>query len=178
MKGEWYAVIALGLLAVGLIPLALSVLIRIACRHHNQIDRITRADLLEALGLLLLAGGTFILTFLGVARGQFWILEAPMKLAIGWAQYLDRIEKDVRPDFTHVASGVVCLVAFAVGAHLFLRWLARSVACEWPAKRTFQALVLVGLMFASGLAVVGLVQQTGWLIRTPEPLVKDNRSIS
>ena len=32
--------------------------------------------------------------------------------------------------------------------------------------------------FASGLAAVGLIQQTSWLIRTPEPLVKDNRRIS
>jgi hypothetical protein len=177
MKGEWYAIIGLALLTLGLIPLAISVTDRVV-RRNKQTGRLTRADLLEAFGLFLMAAGVATLACLAVARGMFWILEAPMKLLIGWVQYLDRVEKDIRPDATHVVSALVCLVGTVVVAHLFFRSLATAASRAWPIKRTFQVLVVVVLMFVSGLAVVGLVQQTSWLIRTPEPLVKDNRSIS
>jgi hypothetical protein len=174
MKGEWYAVIALGLLTLGLIPLAISVAER-AARRSKENGSLTRANLLEAFGLFLMAAGSLVLAVFIMGSGRFWILEAPMKLAIGWLLYLDRVEKEIRPDLMNVVSAVVCLAGVAGSAHLFLRWLT---AGAWPVKRTLQVLALVGLMFASGLAVVGIVQQTGWLIRTPEPLVKDNRSIS
>lgn len=177
MRGESYALVAFCLLTVGLIPFGFSVLIRVAARRDKQINLLTRADWLEVVGLLLLAGGVWIFAFLGMATGQFWMLEVPVRLATGWVAYLDRAERNVAPDLMHVASAVTCLVGTAIVAHLFLRWLAASAGHKWPAKRTFQVLVLVALMFASGLAVVGLVQQTSWLIRTPEPLVHDPRRL-
>ena len=177
MKGEWYAIIALALLTLGLIPLAISVTDR-AARQSKQTGSLTRANLLEAFGLFVMAAGAMFLAPWLVGSGRFWILEAPMKLVIGWVQYLDRVTKDIEPDLTHVVSALACLAGTFIVAHLFFRSLAAVAARSWPVKRTFQVLVLVGVMFASGLAVVGLVQQTSWLIRTPEPLVKDNRSIS
>ena len=177
MKGEWYAIIGLALLTLGLIPLAISVADR-AARQSKQTGSLARANLLEAFGLFLLAAGTTFLAVVAVMYGRFWVLEAPMKLALGWLLYLDRVEKDIRPDATHVASALVCLVGTVIVAHLFFRSLAAAASRAWPVKRTFQVLAVVVLMFVSGLAVVGLVQQTSWLIRTPEPLVKDNRSIS
>jgi hypothetical protein len=176
MRGEWYAIIALGLLSLGFF-LAVCLMVRRA-RRSEQNGNPPRPRLLEAGGVLVMAFVGLVLVSWIMGSGRFWVLEAPMRLVVGWVQYLDRAGRDVEPDATHVASAVVCLVATAVVAHLFLRSLAASVACAWTAKRTFQVLLLVVLMFASGLAVTGLVQQTGWLIRTPEPLLKDNRSVS
>jgi hypothetical protein len=178
MKGEWYAIIGLGLLSVGAFALVFSGILRVARRHGNRIDLATRADWLEILGLFLAAAGVSVFACLALGRGMVWIFEVPMKLAVGWVAYLNRIERQIEPDLMHVTSAGVCLAATAVVAHLFLRWLAATASRPWPPKRTFQVLVLVVLMFASGLAVTGLVQQTSWLIRTPEPLVKDARSIS
>lgn len=178
MRGEWYAIIGMTLLLLGGIPLAMSIAFRISRRYKQNGGSAARANLLEAFGLLLMAAGTMCLLVLVVGAGRFWVFEVPIKLAVGWIAYLDRAERSVKPDLMHVASAVVCLAATVVGAHLVLRWLTASAGRPWPLKRTLQALLLVALMFASGLAVTGLVQQTSWLIRTPEPLVKDNRSIS
>ena len=121
--------------------------------------------------------GLTVLTTAGLMFGQFWVLEIPFQLAFGWGPYFERVWRDVRPDAVSVAAGVVCFVGAAVGLHVFLRWLAATGERPWPVKRTLRLLVLVVLLFASGVAVVGVIQQTGWLIRSPEPLVKDNRQI-
>jgi hypothetical protein len=178
MRGEWYGIIGMALLVFGLIPLAMSVVFRTSRRSKQNGGSATRANVLEALGLLLMAAGILPLLVLVVGAGRFWVFEVPIKLAVGWIAYLDRIERRVEPNAMHVLSAVVCLAATAVVAHLMLRWLAASAGRSWSLKRTFQVLVLVALMFTSGLAVTGLVQQTTWLVRTPEPLVKDARSIS
>jgi hypothetical protein len=178
MRGEWYAIIGMVLLTFGGFPLAMYGTFRISRRYKQNGGNRIRADLLEILGLLLMAAATLPVLILTVGAGRFWVFEVPIKLAVGWIAYLDRIDRQVEPDAMHVLSAVVCLAATTIVAHLFLRWLAASAGRSWPVKRTFQALVLVALMFASGLAVTGLVQQTSWLIRTPEPLVKDARSFS
>lgn len=119
-----------------------------------------------------------VLVSIGVMFGRFWVLEVPAYLAFGWAAYLERVIPAARPDAAALASGLVCFIASAVGMHVFLRWLAAAGAIPWSAKRTLQVLLLIAVLFASGIAVVGAVQQTGWLIRTPEPLAKDSRQFS
>src|SRR5205085_4286528 len=56
----------------------------------------------------------------------------------------------------------------------FLRWLYAATGPEprrWPWRRTLLLVGLVVLMFVSGIAVTGMVHQTGWLVRSPEPLL-------
>jgi hypothetical protein len=178
MKAEWTAVIAAVLMLLGLIGVALSVVDRAARRTQENGGKFVRASPLEALGLLLAALGLLALMIIVMIRGWFWLFQVPFHLMVGWLLYLDRVLREVRPDAATVASAIVCLVAASVGVHVFLRWLAAAWAVSWSAKRTLRLLLLVGLLFASGVAVVGMVQQTGWLIRTPEPLLKDNRQIS
>lgn len=171
MRAEW-TILGGVLMLAGLVPFGLSI------RERVRGNRL-RANLLEPFSLFLMACGFFILTFFVlIVRGWFWILEVPFALLTGWARYLWRVLNQMNPDAVAVASAVVCVFAVAAGAHLFLRWLTATGARPWPLKRTLQLLLLVGVLFASGLAVTGLVQQTGWLIRTPDPLVKDARSIS
>lgn len=171
MRPEW-TILGGALMLAGLVPFGLSV------RERVRGNRL-RANLLEPFSLLLMACGFLILTFFAmVVRGWFWILEVPLALVTGWARYLWRVLNQMNPDAVAVASAAVCVVAVTAGAHLFLRRLVAGGNRPWPLKRTLQLLLLVGVLFASGLAVTGLVQQTGWLIRTPDPLVRDARSIS
>lgn len=132
-------------------------------------------------GMLVVAGLWLALTvfvFIGLMFGRFWVLEILAYLAFGWAAYLERVILAARPDAVAASSALVCLVASAAGIHAFLRWFASAWAISWSAKRTLQVLLLIVVVFASGTAVVGLVQQTTWLIRTPEPLAKDARKLS
>jgi hypothetical protein len=166
MKGAWYLVLALGLLAVGFVA------VFVACVEGAR-GRRTRANLLEPLGLLVAACGALILSALPLIYGWFWLLQVPYELAVGWVKFLDRAERNAEPDAWAVVSAVACLAGVVVGSHLLLRWLAATAERPWPWKRTLQLVALVVLMFASGVAFTGLVQQTGWLIRTPDAVVYD-----
>ncbi|MCI0702756.1 MAG: hypothetical protein L0241_16875 [Planctomycetia bacterium] len=139
--------------------------------------KVRLANLLELLAMLFLSVVVIVPAFYVVILGRFWVAQIPFELAVGWAQYLLRVLSQVNADVWAVASAVACFAAVIVGTHFTVRWLLAASDRRWPWKRTLQVVALLVVMFASGLAFTGLIQQTGWLIRTPEPLVKDNRSI-
>ncbi|MFO0825884.1 MAG: hypothetical protein U0792_22655 [Gemmataceae bacterium] len=87
----------------------------------------------------------------------------------GWLFYLLRVGPQTNPDPWAVVSGILCFSSVTVGTHFFARWLWGH---SWPWKRTGQLIGLVVLMFLGGLASTGLIQQTLWLIRTPEPWIQ------
>src|SRR4051812_5720038 len=107
--------------------------------------------------------------------GGAWLFQVPFLLAVGWVGYLWRVVPQVKPDPWTVGTAVACLAGVVAGAHLFLRWLhrasAQAEASPWPLKRTLRCVGLVVLMFVAGIAVVGMLHQTSWLARSPEPLV-------
>src|SRR5262245_13051556 len=131
MRGEWYAIIGMALLGLGGFPLTLITLGRIARRVRENGGRALRAELIVVLGLLLMSVVLLPLCCVVTGYEQFWILEAPIKLAVGWIAYLDRAERSVQPDAMPVVSAIVCLAATAIVAHLVLRWLAASAARPW-----------------------------------------------
>ena len=103
-------------------------------------------------------------------------------LAFGWIFYLGRVVPQVRVNGAGVATAGVCLAALAVGLQWFLRWFAgqmtksavatESTAPSWPVRRTAVVLGLIVLMFAAGIAVVGVGHQTAWLLNSPEPIIE------
>jgi hypothetical protein len=143
---------------------------------------------IHALGILLVCLFLILLFCVGM---QF-VFEAPFTLAFGWPRYLWRVIPQLHPDPGSFAAGVVCLVGFTLGAHAFLRWLYGVWGTEegesldkkprrWQWRRTMQLVGLFVLMFVSGIAVTGMIHQTGWLIQSPEPLLHnswDDRAVS
>ena len=136
---------------------------------------------IEVLGVLLL----ILFLIWCICAGWGWVYEAPFTLVFGWPKYLWRVIPKLHPDPWSVVSAAVCLGGVTFGAHAFLRWLygAMRAAPEeasnqqfrpWPWKRTLQLVGLVVLMFVSGIAVTGMVHQTGWLVRSPEPLIRSS----
>ena len=115
--------------------------------------------------------------------GLVFIFEAPFTLAFGWVKYLGRVVPRLNPDPATVATAVACLLGVTFGGHAFLRWLyaatgPRPEPRRWPWKWTLLLVGLVVLMFVSGIAVTGIAHQTGWLLRSPEPLTNDGLRIS
>ena len=112
-----------------------------------------------------------VLVALLLPWGRVWILQIPFVLVLGWLGYLWRVIPQLNPDPWTVGTAILCLLGVIAGSHLFLRWLAGREA-PWPLKRTLRCVGLVVLMFVAGIAMVGMIHQTSWLARSPEPLIK------
>ena len=70
-----------------------------------------------------------VVAALGVALASAcWpAFEAVLCLAFGWVAYSMRVLPRVTIAWDGVATGVVCLVLFAIGLHRTLGWLTREV---------------------------------------------------
>jgi prepilin-type processing-associated H-X9-DG protein len=55
-----------------------------------------------------------------------------------------------------------------------MRWLWRGLGygLPWRVQWTIAGAVAVMLMFSAGIAATGIAHQTGWLVRSPQPLTK------
>jgi hypothetical protein len=132
--------------------------------------------LLRVFGVLAFVVGV---AFLTLCAGLIVIVELPFRLAFGWVMYLVRVVPSWNPDPVAVGTAVVCLVGVAVGGHWFFRWLYKATGDgerEWPWRWTRKVVALVVVMFVAGIAVTGLVHQTIWLVRSPEPLAGNGYS--
>lgn len=111
-----------------------------------------------------------VINVVGCAAGTPMIF---VTLVGGWISFLGRTLPQVRFDPAAAAVGAVCLVLFAAGVH----WSARTTwnrpatgdrpARTWKPRWTFAVIATVVLLFASGLAAVGLVHtgRSVWELR-------------
>ena len=104
-----------------------------------------------------------ILVLVALVFPARWLVEVPATLALGWVTYVWRVVPKLNPDPWTVGTAVLCLVGVVVGSHYFLRWVAGSES-QWLWKRTFRCVGLIVLMFVAGIAVVGMIHQTSWLV--------------
>jgi hypothetical protein len=103
------------------------------------------------------------------------------ELLFGWVQYLLRTMPAVRVNWWAVLSGVVYLTALALGLHLFLSWLYGQMrkptegdgpVPRWKVRWSLAIVGMVVLVFAAGIAAVGITHQTAWLATSPKPLTE------
>ena len=114
----------------------------------------------------------FVLLF--ALGGNPWLIEMVFRLVVGWFRFLKNIVPKIGVSGDGVAMLAVCLVLAGAIGHGFCRWLWRSTGHEvpWRPRWTIAGLAVVVLMFAAGMAFTGVAHQTGWLIRSPEPLTR------
>jgi hypothetical protein len=108
------------------------------------------------------------------------LLEAPLTFLVGWVLFLIRVIPQITVNLWAIGTAVVCLAGLAVGMQRFFGWwwaaqMAPQAATEllptpWRWRWTLALLALVVLVFAAGIAVVGISHQTAWLLTSPEPL--------
>lgn len=137
--------------------------------------------LVEPVALLVVSAGFLLLTARVLLRGQFYYAQATFELAAGWVFYLDRVAVAVSP--AGLAAAAVCLAGLAVGLHLFLAWLYRRAqpsdpARGWRPRWTGAVLGVLLLAVVAGIAAVGVVHQTAWLVNSPVPLTRDANRLS
>jgi hypothetical protein len=127
----------------------------------------------------LLVGAVVVVVLLS-CMGLDIPVQVVLYLVLGWAFHLARLGPQVRIDWPGVATCVVCLVGFSLGLHFFLGWFYRNFGASgtggenhrrWSLRWTAALVGLIVILFVSGIAVVGVTHQVGWLLNSPEPLV-------
>ncbi|MFO0825885.1 MAG: DUF1559 domain-containing protein [Gemmataceae bacterium] len=114
-----------------------------------------------------------------VCAGIGVLVQVPFLIAFGWTSYLGRVVPQLSPDPWVVATAFVCLVGFSFGSHAFLKWLYSATGTEprvWQPKWTACVAGLVVLTFTAGIAVIGMIHQTSWIVRSPEPLMSSREA--
>jgi hypothetical protein len=105
--------------------------------------------------------------------------EVPRALLFGWLMFLARVLPRVAPDGSTVGFSLLALTLFTLGLHGLGRSLwARPPVGEqgtrppaWRWRWSLAIVLTIFVMFAAGLAFLGVAHQAGWLLTAPEPLV-------
>lgn len=95
-------------------------------------------------------------------------------LLTGWMGYIHRVipKLHIRP--VPIISAFVYVMTLLIGGHYFLKWLYREMQSKtadrkiWRWRWSINCLLVVLLMFTSGIAAVGVTHQTMWMITSPE----------
>ncbi len=111
--------------------------------------------------------------------GGSYVIELPVALVLGWGFYLFRVLPELEVSGAGVATFLVTLLLLAAGVHVAAQWwLQRSRPDDespaWTPSQTARLVCLVCLAFAAAIGITGVVHQTGWLLNSPEPIVKSS----
>ncbi len=135
----------------------------------------------NALLISILSAALVLLTCMGFALP----VDFAVAVVLGWLWYLARTYSEVQVAPEGLATAVVCLILFVVGAHFFLNWIFTAIRSHtgtksaessdrWKWRWTLSLTAVIVLMFVSGMSVVGMTHQLGWLLRSKEPWVSDS----
>jgi hypothetical protein len=104
----------------------------------------------------------------------------PVSVLFGWVPFLGRVLPELTVSWSGVGTVAVCVLLLLVGLHLFCGWVSRRRQLgaapgtvpggRWRFLWTACILGIVVLMFTAGIAAVGVVHQTAWVMSSPEPL--------
>jgi hypothetical protein len=143
------------------------------------------------IGVTLLASP--LLAFLAVGlmmAGMFVPFQLVAYTLFGWLLFICRVLPVVQYDYSGILTGSLACLLFAVGLHLFLKWLygassvdvsratqpeaLRPVQRRWQIRWTASIVVLVLVMFVAGISVVGVAHQLIWLATSKQPFISRN----
>jgi|SRR5581483_6825849 len=91
----------------------------------------------------------------------------------GWITSVVRFAQEKQVCVPGLVRATVSLIGLFLGSHFFLRWLIRAMlptdaesACvrTWYWRNTAATVGLVLLVFTAGVAAIGVVHQTSWLV--------------
>jgi prepilin-type processing-associated H-X9-DG protein len=105
-------------------------------------------------------------------------LDVPVALVFGWFWFLVRVLPKVAVDWASVAVGCAAITLFIVGVQWLGRAWQRGVipgpsasGHSWKLRWSLTIVVVICLLFVSGISVVGIVHQLAWLLTSERPLI-------
>ena len=97
-------------------------------------------------------------------------------LLLGWLAFLQRVVPGIHVRIDGLLIFVVGFVIAVVCTHIMAVWLSREVSHRldvvrtWRLRTSVSLVALLLMMFVIGIAVSGVVHQTGWLLSSPASL--------
>lgn len=115
--------------------------------------------------ILMILGSVFV--------GANWAPELVIHLVSGWVSHSATVLPKVTVNWSGVGMMVACVALAAAFGHRFAGWLWQGTghAEPWKIRWTMTGLGMLVLMFGAGMAFTAVAHQTGWLLRSPVPLV-------
>jgi hypothetical protein len=120
--------------------------------------------------------GLWVLLFV-VGYGP-WVFDGVFHLVFGWVGHASTVLPKVTVVWSTVGMFCACLALLALIGHRFCRWLwqAKGRPEPWRLRWTVAGLTLIVVMFGAGMAFTAVAHQTGWLLRSPVPLLTSGMS--
>lgn len=114
----------------------------------------------------------FALAFVLVMSGFIFVVEVPFYLAFGWGWFLWQVAQYSKANWPGVLTGILATGLLAILAHRFLGWFWQEFKKQsWRPRWTVVAVSLLGIGFAAGMSMIGLVHQISWLYEEPAGIV-------
>jgi hypothetical protein len=113
-----------------------------------------------------------LLGFFFVTALVLTTFEGSIAVLFGWIPFLARVVPRMSVDWPSATVGMVAVGLFAAGVHgMGYTWRKpRSEEAvgvpRWRVRWTISIVTLVLVLFAAGISIIGIVHQTGWLIRS------------
>lgn len=125
--------------------------------------------------LILLAIASLAFSFVIMTNELF--AEVTNSLLNGWLRFIVRVFPNITIRWDGIAFIIVALTITIVIAHSFLKWLFQfnvsqtqaEAGISWRWRSTVAIMSLILSLFAIGISFSGIVHQTGWVMRSPEP---------
>jgi hypothetical protein len=120
----------------------------------------------------------FVFAVLSVGFGADWILQFFFHLGFGWIGHLSAVLPKVTIGWSGVGFFAVSVVLAAFIGHRFCGWLWQGSGRgdPWQLRWTLSGFAILILMFGAGMTITAVAHQTGWLLHSPEPMVKSSSS--
>jgi hypothetical protein len=115
--------------------------------------------------LLILAAVIVVPLFCATFSGAMWLIQVPVRLAIGWVPFVIDAGGRVRWDVVSILAAVVASALFAFGVHRLGTWLRP----QWSRRTSLATSALLGLGFVASMASMGIAHQAAWLFSSNEP---------
>lgn len=115
---------------------------------------------------LKIIGRTVVITLvlLIVLAGAIELLEPPFRLLFGWLFHLRNVLPALSWSLEPILCSIGALLLGVTGLHFLMPKLTGK---PWPMRWSVAWCGLLTLLFATSIAAVGIVHQTGWLFRAP-----------
>ncbi len=115
---------------------------------------------------LKIIGRTVVITLVLfiVLAGAIELLEPPFRLLFGWLFHLRNVLPALSWSLETILCSIGALLLGVTGLHVLMPQLTGK---PWPMRWSVAWCGLLTLLFATSIAAVGIVHQTGWLLRAP-----------